>query len=105
LGDRRHPADIIKKTRRADIRGAYRRSARNEDARMLNGLTPDEEVALYRRLEEYRLEHRALDQAIARLDDDPTMDQLQLRRLKKRKLVLKDVIAHIERQLIPDESA
>jgi hypothetical protein len=57
------------------------------------------------RLEEYRLEHRALDAAIDRLAHDPVTDQLQLRRLKKRKLTLKDVIAKLESRLIPDELA
>lgn len=72
---------------------------------MLNGITPDEETALHKTLEEYRLEHRGLDSAIERLGIDPSIDQLQLRRLKKRKLFLKDVISHIENRLIPDESA
>lgn len=57
------------------------------------------------KLEEYRLEHRALDDAIERLVHDPLMDQLQLRRLKKRKLVLKDIIARLESRLIPDQPA
>lgn len=57
------------------------------------------------KLEEYRLEHQALDGAIERLAHDPLMDQLQLRRLKKRKLLLKDVIARLESRLIPDQPA
>lgn len=72
---------------------------------MPNDLIPDEEVALRQRLEEYRLEHRALDAAIDRLALDLSMDQLQLRRLKKRKLLLKDLIARIESRLIPDQPA
>lgn len=72
---------------------------------MPSELTPDEEVALRAKLEEYRLEHRALDTAIERLAHDLTMDQLQLRRLKKRKLMLKDVIARTESRLIPDRLA
>jgi len=68
-------------------------------------LTPDEEVALRAKLEEYRLEHRALDAAIERLARDVSMDQLQLRRLKKRKLLLKDIIARAESRLIPDQPA
>ncbi len=63
------------------------------------------EVALRAQLEEHRLEHRALDAAIERLAHDMAMDQIQLRRLKKRKLFLKDVIARLESQLIPDQLA
>lgn len=72
---------------------------------MASELTPDEEVALRAKLEEYRLEHRALDAAIDRLALDLSMDQLQLRRLKKRKLLLKDIIARTESRLIPDQPA
>jgi len=68
-------------------------------------MTPDEEAALRATLEEYRLEHCGLDAAIERLVHDPSMDQLQLRRLKKRKLALKDIIARIESRLIPDQLA
>jgi hypothetical protein len=49
---------------------------------------------------ELREEHRDLDEAIA-----PSVDQLRLTRLKKRKLKLKDWIAHLESQLIPDLDA
>lgn len=55
-----------------------------------------------RRLAELRTEHRDLDDVIARLAADPLQDQLQLQRLKKRKLALKDLIARLENQLIPD---
>lgn len=68
-------------------------------------LTIDEERALRAKLEEYRLEHRALDAAIEKLVADPLMDQMQLRRLKKRKLFLKDVIARLQSRLIPDQPA
>ena len=57
------------------------------------------------KLAELRVEHRDLDEAIKRLSDDPFVDQLQLRRMKKRKLKLKDWIAQLESQLIPDLDA
>ena len=47
-------------------------------------------------------EHRDLDAAIAALGEAPGRDQIQLQRLKKRKLVLRDRIAHIEDELTPD---
>lgn len=56
-------------------------------------------------LADLRSEHRDLDEAIARLAESPTMDQLQLRRMKKRKLRLKDQIAWWESRLIPDLDA
>lgn len=49
-----------------------------------------------------RQEHRDLDDAIEALRDSPSSDQLQLARLKKRKLRLKDEIAQLEDELIPD---
>jgi hypothetical protein len=52
-----------------------------------------------------REEHRDLDEAITRLSEDPSVDQLHLRRMKKRKLKLKDWIAYLESQLIPDLDA
>jgi len=57
------------------------------------------------RLKELRIEHRDLDDVISRLSEDPWVDQLQLKRLKKRKLMLKDEIAHLESDLIPDLNA
>jgi hypothetical protein len=58
-----------------------------------------------RRLVELRVEHRDLDDVIARLAKDPLVDELELKRLKKRKLMLKDMIAHLESKLIPDLNA
>ena len=60
--------------------------------------------SLLRKLHELRSEHRDLDTVIARLSD-PGMDQLQLQRLKKRKLLLKDEVAWLESRLIPDSIA
>jgi hypothetical protein len=61
-----------------------------------------ERAQLRARLEQLRLEHRALDSAIERLGADATMDQLELRRLKKRRLALKDMVAKLESRIIPD---
>ena len=59
-------------------------------------------VALRQRINELRTEHDDLDDAIARLSDNPLPDQLRVQRLKKRKLLLKDQLTHLERQLDPD---
>ena len=57
------------------------------------------------RLRELRVSHRDLDYLIDRLHDDPMVDQLRIRRLKKRKLLLKDMIMTLESELIPDLDA
>lgn len=57
------------------------------------------------KLRDLRIEHRDLDEVIARLSLDFNIDELQLKRLKKRKLVLKDQILLLESQLIPDLNA
>jgi len=62
-------------------------------------------VALMQRLVSLKQEHRDLDVAIVRLADDATHDQLQITRLKRRKLLLKDQIARIEREIDPDVMA
>ncbi|HLE65627.1 MAG TPA: YdcH family protein [Burkholderiales bacterium] len=54
------------------------------------------------RLHLLEVEHHDLDDVIVRLAADPTQDQLQLRRLKKRKLFLKDQISRLRTRLIPD---
>ena len=61
-----------------------------------------EHTALRRKLVELKTEHRDLDDVIARLAERQPFDQIQLQRLKKRKLQLKDLIAQIESQLLPD---
>ncbi len=62
-------------------------------------MTPDE---IKRRLIELQVEHRDLDLAIDRLATQSGTDELQLRRLKKRKLQIKDTISLLEMQLVPD---
>ncbi len=64
-------------------------------------ITTDVE-ALKQRIHQLHIEHRDLDDVISRLSQNPAQDQLQLQRLKKRKLYLKDQITMLERQLTPD---
>ena len=61
----------------------------------------EDREALLRRLHELRSEHRDLDTVIARLETG-LGDQLQMQRLKKRKLKLQDEVAWLESQLVPD---
>lgn len=65
----------------------------------------EDENTLRQSLAELAQEHRDLDAAIAALQSNPYVDQLSLRRLKKRKLQLKDAIARVESRLIPDLNA
>ena len=65
----------------------------------------NEQARLSRRLVELRQEHRDLDAAIARLQLDALADDLVVKRLKKRKLQLRDAIERMESALIPDEPA
>ena len=60
---------------------------------------------LKKRILQLSLEHRDLDDIIAKLAQKPGQDQLQLQRLKKKKLFVKDQISQLERQLTPDISA
>jgi hypothetical protein len=57
------------------------------------------------RLRQLRIEHRDLDDIITRLTLDFKVDEVQMKRLKRRKLLLKDQIARLESQLIPDLNA
>ncbi|MBS3934805.1 MAG: YdcH family protein [Sulfuritalea sp.] len=63
---------------------------------------PEEPQALQTLLTELKVEHHDLDESITRLADSPPHDELLMRRMKKRKLQLKDRIAAIERMLGPD---
>ncbi|KGQ19137.1 hypothetical protein LF41_3169 [Lysobacter dokdonensis DS-58] len=66
---------------------------------------PGELARIAQRVIELKLEHRDLDAAIARLQADIDTDELTIKRLKKRKLQLKDSISRLESALIPDEPA
>jgi hypothetical protein len=63
---------------------------------------PEDPAALQMLLTELRLEHRDLDASIASLEENPPGDDLVLRRMKKRKLQVKDRVSAIERMLGPD---
>ena len=65
-------------------------------------LSEDEKAEIRSRLHDLEVEHQDLDDIINRLSADPAQDQLQLRRLKKRKLVLKDQMQRLRARLIPD---
>lgn len=65
----------------------------------------DDEERARQRIAELKIMHRDMDDAIARMLEAPYVDELQMRRMKRRKLVLKDTIAHLESSLIPDLDA
>ena len=62
----------------------------------------DRNQEIKHQLEELKSEHRDLDEAIARIAETAPFDQIHIQRLKKRKLILKDQIAILEDQLLPD---
>jgi hypothetical protein len=72
------------------------------DDRLDGNIGNAERVALQQRIVALQIEHRDLDDIIHRLAQEPAHDQLQLKRLKRRKLLLKDQIAWLSRQLDPD---
>ena len=66
---------------------------------------PEDPAAILRKLTELKVEHRDLDEAILRMPTGLGCDELQLKRMKKRKLRLKDMITWLENKLIPDLDA
>ncbi len=62
----------------------------------------DNTEVMRQRLAELKSEHRDLDDVIAHIGETAPFDQVQIKRLKKRKLLLKDQIARIESKLLPD---
>jgi hypothetical protein len=83
-------------------------SSDQDDTEQPSTDTDNVETQTFKRLErlrELRIEHRDLDDVITRLQMDLYVNEVQLRRLKKRKLMLKDQIARLESELIPDLNA
>ena len=71
----------------------------------MSGKVDTESFKQFERLRELRVSHRDLDYLIDSLSHDPMVDQLRIRRLKKRRLLLKDMITKLESELIPDMDA
>jgi hypothetical protein len=71
----------------------------------MNDKVDTESFKSFERLRELRVDHRDLDYLIDSLSHDPMVDQLRIRRLKKRRLILKDMITQLESELIPDLDA
>lgn len=67
-----------------------------------DGCTTMDQEEIKRRIIELQMEHRDLDAAIGRLAEQLTIDDLALRRMKKRKLQIKDALAQLEMRLVPD---
>ncbi len=68
-------------------------------------MTDTEEKSIQRRIYELQIEHRDLDEIVNRLSAEINVDQLMMRRLKLRKLRLKDQISRLKSELIPDLDA
>ena len=68
-------------------------------------MTDGEHKSVERRLYDLQVEHRDLDEVVARLSGSAQVDELLIKRLKKRKLQLKDQIARLKSTLIPDLDA
>ena len=96
---REGPIDALRSRRGACIVRAGRKRGMGMDDK---GLTAEERAALVARIERLREEHRDLDAAIEALRGAGQADQLQLQRLKKRKLLLRDKLSGLEDQLTPD---
>jgi hypothetical protein len=93
---------VLARLSRGGARGDPGSAMDSEDGTGFDINDTPERRALKARLMEYREEHRALDSAIFALQEQSGGDALQLARLKKRKLVLRDQIKWIEDRLTPD---
>ena len=71
----------------------------------MSGKVDTESFKQFEKLRELRVTHRDLDYLIDSLSHDPMVDQLRIKRLKKRRLILKDMISRLESELIPDMDA
>ena len=69
---------------------------------MSERLTEEELEVIRQRVHELKLEHRDLDEAIEQLSHSSTFEELKIKRMKKRKLRLKDELSRLENELIPD---
>jgi len=74
---------------------------RNSDNDTSDDSATDQQ-SLRDRLTQLRIEHRDMDDVIERVEDAPIIDRLQVQRLKKRKLRLKDEISRLEALVVPD---
>ncbi|NMM43799.1 DUF465 domain-containing protein [Rhodospirillaceae bacterium KN72] len=68
----------------------------------MTGLDEEQEAAIHARIAELAEEHRDLDQMISRVSESAPFDQLQLQRMKKRKLAIKDQMSRLNALLVPD---
>lgn len=68
-------------------------------------MAADNSESIHALIQQLQIEHRDMDDVISLLNEDPHVNQIQLRRLKKRKLLLKDRIEKLRSKLIPDLNA
>ena len=68
-------------------------------------MTQEQGAGVAAKIQELKSEYRALDQELQNISNDPTFDDLQIRRLKKRKLFPKDSITLLESRLVPGVTA
>ena len=80
-------------------------AASRRESTLMSDKVDTESFKQFERLRELRVSHRDLDYLIDSLSHDPLVDQLRIRRLKKRRLILKDMISQLESELIPDMDA
>jgi hypothetical protein len=93
---------IVANARRTDGVEGTERLAQSVARMDEKGPPPEERAALVAQIERLREEHRDLDTAIEALRTAGQADQLQVQRLKKRKLLLRDKVARLEDELTPD---